>query len=450
LGSSTSGTDGTERRPDAEDRSRQPSVGETIDRRTGRWRGASALALLAGAVGIFTASPPVVLAGVVGVAVAAAARAARPPKIDLELDRTLAATDPEPGAAVGVEVTVRNAGDALLPDVRVVDGVPPGLAVAAGSPRLGTALRPGGEARFSYAVTAARGAHRFEPALALARDATGAAERAIRVATVDETRLTCVPALGAGVSLAPRARTTGQVGRIPTAVGGPGVEFHATREYRPGDPLSRVDWRRLAAGGDLSTVDFREERAAAVVLLIDAREAAYRAPGENAESAVERAIGAAGRVAVGLLEAGDRVGVAALAPESCWLTPGTGTAHRARLRELLGTHPALSPTPPEEPFFPSIRLRRLRRRLPEEAQVVLCSPLCDDYAASVARRLDAHGHSVTTLAPDPTVEDTPGRQLARIERDNRLSELRRAGIPAIDWAADESLAAALARAGRER
>lgn len=418
---------------------------ETATRRTERWRGVSALALVAGAAGVLASQPALVVAGTVGIAFAALARAARPPGISLVLERSVNDADPDPDDSVTVTVEVTNTGDSSLPDLRVIDGVPPALDVDSGSPRLGTALRPGESATFSYDVTAMRGRHAFEPALAVARDVSGTAERARRV-RADATPITCVPSLDAAGELPLRAQTTGQPGRVLTEIGGSGVAFHTTREYRPGDPLSRIDWNGLAKTGELATVDFREERAASVVLLIDAREEAYRASGPDAESAVERAIRAAGALYDVLTGEENRVGIAALSPEPCWLAPGAGTAHRAQVQELLATHPALAPTPPDAPFYPSIRARRLRRRLPDDAQLVVCSPLCDDSVVRLLQRFDAAGHRVTAVSPDPTSDGTPGRRLARTERRLRLSTLRSAGVPALDWR-DEPLATALARAG---
>lgn len=416
-------------------------------RRTGRWRGVSALALLAGAAGILTGSAGIVLCGVVGVAFAALSRAANPPAATVALERTVSDSHPESAETVTVTVTVENTGESVLPDCRIIDGVPPALAVESGSPRLGTALRSGQKVTFSYDVSVVRGEHRFDPALVLVRDVSGAAERVTHVRATT-TPLTCVPPLDATESLSLRKQTIGQPGRVLTDIGGNGVAFHTTREYRSGDPLSRIDWNRKAKTGDLSTVDFREERAAAVVLLIDARAEAYRAPGEG-ENAVERSLAAAGALYVALTGEENPVGIAALSPESCWLSPGAGTTHQSKVRELLATHPAFAPTPPDDPFFPSIRVKRLRRRLPAETQLVVLSPLCDDYVARLCRRLDASGHRVTVVSPDVTGTNTPGHRLARTERQVRLSTVRRAGIPVIDWR-DEPLSVALARTGGSR
>jgi uncharacterized repeat protein (TIGR01451 family) len=431
---------------DPEDPERRATPGEPVDRRTGRWRGVTAVALVAVAAGVLLSRPALAVAGAVGVLFGAAARAAGPPAPAVDIERDIERERADAGEAVRVTVTVENTGDALLPDVRVVDGVPGGLTVASGSPRHATALRPGKRATFAYRVEAARGSHRFGPATVLLRGFTGAVEREVAVPAGEGT-LSCAPPLAEGDPVPLRPQTTGVAGRVTTDRGGAGTAFHSVREYRRGDPLSRVDWTRLARTGEFATRQFHEERAATVVLLLDTRDAAYRAPAADAPTALERSVSAAGTAFASLLDTGDRVGVAAWGPTACWLAPGTGGEHRARARELFGTHPAFDPTPPDETFLPTIARRRVQRRLPADAQVLLFAPLCDDRPADLARRLDARGHRVTVLSPDPTARDTAGHALAAIERDRRLSTLRGAGIRVVDWV-DEPLGAALARADR--
>lgn len=420
-------------------------AGRTLDRTvaTNRWVGAAGLALVAGGVAILVRQPGLLLAGVLGVAYAAYARSATRPSVALELDRELSDATPTPGEDVRVTLTVRNVGERPIADLRIVDGVPKALSVSGGSARHGTALRAGKQATFGYTVTATRGEHAWEPTQIIARDPSGAQERETTLAT--ETTLRCTPRLEATTDLPLRGLTTQYTGRVATDVAGTGVEFYSTRHYRPGDPLRRIDWNRWARTGELSTLEFREERAATVVVLVDARAEAYRQAGEDAPNAVERSVDAAGRAFVALEGGGDRVGLAAFGPEDLWLAPGSGSDHRVKARQLLATHPALSPTPTDADFFPSIKLRRLRRLLPSDAQVLFFTPLCDDYVASVARRLDAYGHLVTVVSPDPTTTDTPGHRLARVQRQNRISRLRAAGLRVVDWG-EESLAAEVTRA----
>lgn len=312
---------------------------------TGRWDGIAGVALALVGVGVVARQPGLVLTGAVGVGYAVYARIGEAPEATIEVERTVSDDTPAPGDDVVVTVRAHNVGDAALPDLRLVDGVPPGLEVVDGPARIGTALRPGATAVFEYTVRASRGEHEWEPMRGITRDAAGSQERTTELAA--PTRIVCTPELSAGGDLPLRGLTTKYHGRVPTDVGGAGVEFHATREYRRGDPVKRIDWNRRARTGELATLELREERAATVVLLIDARESAYAASEPDADTAVEASVEAAGQAFTALLDGGDRVGIATLGPRDCWLSPGAGTAHAARGRETLATDPALAPTPVE-------------------------------------------------------------------------------------------------------
>ena len=412
--------------------------------RTGHWRGVSVVALVGIGVGVLVGEPAALLAGVVGVGFAAYARSSALPPGSVSVERSLGSESPDPGEDVEVTVTVTNETDRPLADLRLVDGVPEALAVTDGSPRLGTALRAGESATFAYTLTARRGVHTFGPTLLVARDLPGTVEEERLLPA--ETTLTCIPSLRPLVEPVPlRERATRYVGRVETTSGGDGVEFYATREYRRGDALSRIDWNRRARTGELTTVEFREERAATVLLVVDAREAAYLSPGAHEPHAVDRAVDAAGRLFATLADSGDRVGIATLSPVECWLAPGSGVDHRVEARELLATHPALPPVPGGGPTVTTRWRRQLRRRLSPGTQVVFLTPLCDEYGGPVARRFEEYGYPVTVLSPDPTADRTAGHRLARVARNLRMSDLRSAGVRVIDWPRGTTVEEALAR-----
>lgn len=413
-----------------------------IVRSTRRWHGVNAVGLLVSGIGIIAGRPGLVLSGVVVIAFAVASRVDSPPTVDLAVERRLSDTTPDPDTPVTVTVGVTNTGTSLCPELRLIDGVPEALVVEEGSPRLGTALRPGKTATFEYTVTATRGVHRFDPMIIIARNASGTTERRRTIEETtdnpnERTTITCVPPLPEGVALPLYPQAVGATGRVMTREGGTGTVFHSVREYRHGDPPSHIDWNRTARTGEFTTVQYQRERSATVLLLIDARDTAYITHSRDGPPAVENSIAAAGALFEGLLATDNRVGIAAISPTECWLAPTSGTAHRGRARELLGTHPALAPTPPEQPFLKMTSLRRLRHRLPTDAQVIFCSPLPDRYAANVARRLDADGHRTTVVSPNPTrqesTETKTGMELARIERTLRCSALRNDGIRVVDW-----------------
>lgn len=414
-------------------------------RLTGQWRGVSAAALAGIGVGVLVERPAVILLGVVGIGYAAYARSTSAPEPTLSLERSVSPARPTLEETVEVTVTVTNDGDRALPDLRLVDGVPPDLSVVEGSPREGTTLRAGESVTVQYAVDARRGTHEFGPMHAVARNLSGTVERDCDVSATETTAITCVPRFReVGTDVPLRERPTRLTGTVETNVGGDGTEFFATRNYRPGDPMNRVDWNRRAKTGELATLQFREERAATVVVVVDASESAAVGPEPRGPDAVDRAVDAASQVFTTVSEAGNRVGVAALADEDCWLPPSAGEDHRARARELLATDPAFDGGERASLSRPGRWQSRLRSRLPGDAQVVLCSPLCSDAVARAARQIDAYGYPVTVVSPDPTTHGTPGDRLTAIARRFRISDLRKAGVPVVDWAWDDPLSIAVA------
>jgi uncharacterized repeat protein (TIGR01451 family) len=419
---------------------------EAEARATGHWRGVSAAGLATLSLAVLLRTPGLLLVAGMLLGVAGYARLGTAPDPALAVERTVSAANPRPGDHVTVTVTVENDGAVLLPDLRVVDDVPADLRVVSGSPGHATALRPGESATFEYDILAVYGDHTFESLYTVTYDASGHHERTGR-ATDGGYTLTCEPTpVQESVPLHPQ--TSGVVGRVPTNVGGSGHEFHSAREYRRGDPLRRVDWNRVARTGDLATLQFREEHAATVVILVDTRAAAFQAPTRDALSAVDRSLAGTAQVFESLLADGDRVGVANIGLDWSWVAPSAGSDHRERVRTTLQSDPNFGGTRHDIRFAVDRYVERLRRRLPSDAQLILFSPLLDEKSAETARRLHAHGHSVTAFSPNPTGTDTIGASVARIERLLALETLRESGIPVVDWGHDEPLPVAVERAAQ--
>ncbi|MFB6103516.1 MAG: DUF58 domain-containing protein [Halobacteriaceae archaeon] len=407
------------------------------DRVTDRWTGVTALAFIAAGIGILLGQPITLLVSAAGVAYAAYAQPMRAPEATVAIDRSLSATDPDPGEEVTVTVTVTNVGDQLLPDLRVVDGVPDALRVVDGSPRRADTLRPGATTSMTYDLEASRGVHEWGETTVITRNWSGTAERESGLSTADAIR--CIPSLERDLDEFPlRKQTVEHAGRVTTDSGGAGIEFHATREYQHGDPMHRIDWKRTAKTGEFTTIQFREERAATVALVVDTRRDAYVSDREDV-SAVEHSIRGARTLAPALMGAGNSVGVAAFGPVWTWLNPSLGRDHRARLRETLATGDGFAPLPSGDRYLPRQTIRRLRNHLPGDAQVIFFSPVADDYLVTTLRRIEAYGHDVTLVSPDVTDTTTHGGLVATMERSERLRAVRRAGIRVVDWDPDTPL-----------
>ena len=417
---------------------------------TKRVRLIGGLVLLAVGLGIALQQPSLLLAGAVGTGVLAHRYAGGIPEPDLHVRRAVEAEDPTPGDAVTVTVTVENAGESTLFDLRLVDGVPPTLAVVDGSPRRYTGLRPGASETISYDVAVESGQHAFDPLGVLARSASGAVERTLTVDVEGETTLTCETTPTPDVERPISATVDRTVGSVVTDTGGAGIEFHSVREYRSGDPLRRIDWRLLAKGGELATRQFSVERSTTVVLVVDTRAAAFVAPGPDAPTAVDRSAHAAASIVRELLYSNDRVGLATIGPQRCWVDPRGGASQWPLLREALSTHEAFVYPTGEEQFLRLSTLHWLETRIPDGAQLVFFTPLTDDGGLQIARGLQARGYPISVVSPRPTGTESPGRLVAHLERQLRLSRLRQCGLWAADWRADEPLGAAFDRTERRR
>ncbi|MFC7075772.1 DUF58 domain-containing protein [Haloarcula halophila] len=413
---------------------------------TGRWAGFYTVPLALLGVGIIGERPALVLAGAVAVVALAVRAGTTTPEPVVTVDRALSGTEPTHGDEVTVTLTVRNDGDRTLTDCRIADGVPETLAVTDGTPQLATALRPETTATVEYTLRATRGDHEFTAPTVVATDAVGATATTTDAAVTGVTTLS-VSLPGVAADAPVRSQTSRHRGRIDADQGGDGIAFYATREYRSGDPLSRIDWNRYASSRELSTLEFREEQAATVVVLVDARPSAYDAPAApDLDTTIDRSVIAARSVVESRLDAEDRVGLAALAPDRLFIGPSGGPTHKNRLETTLASDPVFRPSAPDGEFYLGPTLRWLRRELPADAQLVCCSPLVDDDIRQMLRYLAAYGHAVTVVSPDPGVAPTADGTIAAADRLFRISDLRREGIPVVDWHHDEPLAAAFEQA----
>jgi uncharacterized repeat protein (TIGR01451 family) len=419
-----------------------------VTRRVRRYGGLVAATVLLVAVGVGTGTPTLLVAGIVPLAfvVHGALSTLAPVGGRVRVEREVRPEAPLPGQPVEVTLTVTNVGESVVPDLRVRDGVPDGLTVRNGSAGAGAALRSGESVTATYTLTANRGRYVFEPVRLRASSVSGT--------VVDETTREAEGADGFDCRIDAedvplRRRTAAFTGPVATDTGGAGVEFHATRDYRAGDPVSRINWRRYAKTGDLSTVEYREQRAARVVIVVDGRRPNH-VTGEASLPTGATLCAYAATLAVRTLRGdGHHVGVGALGTvdpitgrRPAWVPPDADAfaTHAAAVCNAAATGTDADATRADG----GTDLRGLLGRLPATAQVLHCTPALDDAAVSAVSSIRARGHPVTVLSPSVTPASVGGRVLA-LERAVRLDRMRAVGATVVDWDRDERLPAALAR-----
>lgn len=450
-----------------------------------RWHGALVAALFASAVGLYVGSHTFLLVGIIPLAyvIYGHVTGLGPPSLDIE--REVSDEHTNPGDPITVTVTVRNNGDRPIPDLRLIDNVPGEVAVVDGSPATGVALRADETATVQYDILPPRGTHEFGTVTVRGRSLAGTVVGTTTLEPTGATTVTCDTLLD---EFPLQDQTTPFPGQHPTDTGGEGIEFHSIREYRRGDPLSHIDWRRLARTGKLATVDYREEQAASIVFVIDARPEITFQPSQGGPSTTDYSVYAAAQGFVTLTDEGHQVGVTTLSTTEArnWVPPGRGDATEAaatdlfdRLQDGEGDDGGADSDGESGPATSTGDARGrvaadggdstsgggggqpagtvdgkklgldLVKRLPSSAQVVFCTPLADDVPTAVVETLLANYHDVTVLSPNVTApltgeDSTPGQAVMDLSRRTRLTDLQRLGVPAIDWKPETPLQVALA------
>ncbi len=431
-------------------------------RRVDRWGVGLAGTLALAALGVLFASPALLTGAAIPLSYVLYGAVSGVPPAEIAVRRSFDRPDPGPGETVDVRVTVENTGETVLPDVRAIDGVPEELAVTDGSPRACVALAPGESTDLTYTVLAKRGEFRFgDPAVRLRSLAASERVTAGVEATGDVT-LTCSNAVSEpplGEATLPRA------GTLPTDAGGTGLEFYATRQYQHGDPMNRVDWRHYAKTGEFVTVQYRQEQAIRTVLLVDGRQAGRVTPRQGYPTGAELSVYAAERLYDALDRAGVVTSVAAVGvgpdlpaelvgPDGLAWVDADADGAVGRAETLFGSIRGVAdrnagrvqttaPATAAPDGGPDETTDRLLARLPPNAQVVVCSPLVDNWPVQFVRSLAVRSTPQVLVSPDVTGADTPGQRLAASHRELRLRTVRRAGATIVDWPLEQPIDYAL-------
>ncbi len=347
--------------------------------------------------------------------------------------RTLPLETVFPDTPVEVNVFIKNNGGDL-PEVLIEDNVPEGLTVLEGETSRFLPLPAGEEIRLTYKVKGGRGDYRFTTLQVSYREGYGLFEGKTSVQASHRLTIRPRPRPLRSIPIRP-PQTRGFAGPIPARQGGVGIDFFLVREYQPGDPLRRINWKVTAREEqNLYTNLFEQQRVADVGIILDAREQSYGGTGTH--PLFENAVDAAASIADVFLRDGNRVGMLVYGAGIDIAFPGAGKIQHQRIlqvlaRARLGSNYALESLS----YLPT-------RFFPPRSQVVLISPL-QPQDTEILTTLRAHGYQVLVLSPDlirydagQVAPDSPEELALRIalaERRFALQQIRRAGIQVLDW-----------------
>lgn len=454
-----------------------------------RWQLPLVATLALTGVGLLFAQPTLLAAALVPLTyVCYGAVSTGEPDPALAADREISPGAPMPGERVDVSVTVRNTGERVLPDIRVVEQVPE-LAVVSGSPRAANSLAPGESFTFTYTVIARHGTHKFADLSIGVRPLSGSDPVTVSVGATGETAIDChAPAA---------SRAVGQGQNGTHARSGGGIEFYATRAYRHGDPMRRIDWRHLAKTGEFVTVEYREPQPRKTAVIVDVRHPSRVPESAQFPSGAALSVDVAARVERALRRINALSGVGAVGVDSpmpvasadgvawadassddpsvlCYAirmaltdgeesdaTDGTtvdGTSSESAPQATVSTDggnsppntdsetPTQHPTDTERPTQHSTdsetptqqQCKRLLDPLQSETRVVLCTPALDDWPVEFAREVTARNHELSVISPDISGFEGLDGRMAGLTRKNRLRALSAYG-ETVSWRPGETL-----------
>ena len=232
-------------------------------------------------------------------------------------------------------------------------------------------------------------------------------------------------------------------GAMPLNVIGTGTEFYSLREFVPGDSLRSVNWKALAKKGKMMVNETVREDVMDVILLLDAREVS--AVGGGRDTPLEMSCRAAATYAKQLLDERNNVALMVYGESIERVDLDRGEHHLFKILT------ALSSAKPQGDLKLQIVLKDLLPHLPSGSPIILFSSLDDDHTISEAfTSTISRGFTITTISPssldfEERMKRIPLEPLliAKIERDNMISELRSFGLQVGDWKYGENVNTAL-------
>ena len=232
-------------------------------------------------------------------------------------------------------------------------------------------------------------------------------------------------------------------GAMPLNVIGAGTEFYSLREFVPGDSLRSVNWKALAKKGKMMVNETVREDVMDVILLVDAREVS--AVGGGKDTPLEMSCRAAATYAKQLLDERNNVALMVYGDTVERVDLDRGEHHLFKILT------SLSSARPKGNLKLEIVLKDTLPYIPSGSPIILFSSLDDDHTISEAfTNTISRGYTITTVSPssldfEERMKRIPAQPLliARIERDNLISEIRSFGMQIGDWKSDEAVNTAL-------
>jgi uncharacterized protein (DUF58 family) len=218
-----------------------------------------------------------------------------------------------------------------------------------------------------------------------------------------------------------------------------GTEFHSIRDYIKTDPFKKINWKATAKLNRLMVNQFEIEDVFDVMIFLDAR--AITKVGSTLRNPLEFGVKAAATLAMTFIKRTNRVGLVTYGEKVRIIKPGSGETHLATIMSTLTGTYAMGKTSFKTAVDTATPF------LTPRSPIILISPIDDDDTIKPTMRdLSAKNFHVSVLSPSSIDFErevdgyfSPKYLMIKLERENRLAELRGYGGKVIDWTPDKPL-----------
>lgn len=220
---------------------------------------------------------------------------------------------------------------------------------------------------------------------------------------------------------------------------GQGTDFHSIREYVHTDPFSRINWKATARKRELMVNQYELEDVYDLTIFIDSRYVTKI--GTPIQNALEYSIKAAASIARSAIRRTNRVGIVTYGKEVDIIPPGnSNTQMKSILTSLTATYAGGRKT-----FKDALDMAT--PYLTPKSPVIILSPLQqDDTLEDAIQMLVSKKYQITVVSPSivdferlVTGIYSPKYLLVKMERQNRLAEIKSLGVKVVDWVPEKSV-----------
>ncbi len=358
------------------------------------------------------------------------------PEFGIEVRRVVPHDRILEGREITVKLIIKSVGESKLSGLNVVDEVPKELEIV-DSAEWSVSMKPGEERELDYHVRMRRGIHKFERVRIVYTDPFGLFHMDTTVDLYDE--VIGVPIIEEAITPYSTKGTKVTIGPLPSPRVGEGVEFHAIRDYQPGDPFKIINWKATARTGRIMVNEFESERRVDVIFVVDAD---YKG-----QKVFDYLVRGAASLMLNALNDGTSFGLLLAERVPLWIRIDYGKRHFFKCIDFL------SSAGPDVNNMIAYQVEHLiKARFPPMAQVVYFSSLMSRESVEALKIMSSYGYRVVVISPDPysiyepkNEDEKLALRLLKLHRKAMLKGLLRYGF-IIDWDVRKPFKAAIASA----